>query len=122
MFATGDCLRRELQKHGDFYAWYFFRNPTLGKKKAFAGSVAVTLSSVLSKWYTSVPVDLLHKEKEPIVWRNLHVGAERGFDGEHMQALQTKNCRDTGNGRRTLGQTWNRDATSTRRLSRRAWT
>ena len=32
---------------------------------------------------------LLHEEKEPIEWSNLHVGAERGVNCEHVQALLT---------------------------------
>ena len=32
-------------------------------------------------------MDLLHEEKEPIEWRSLHVGAEKGANCEHMQAL-----------------------------------
>ena len=34
-------------------------------------------------------MDLQHEEKEPIEWRSLHVGAERGVNCEHMQALVT---------------------------------
>ena len=34
-------------------------------------------------------MDLLHEEKEPVEWRRLHVGAERGVNCEHMQALVT---------------------------------
>ena len=34
-------------------------------------------------------MDLLHEEKEPIEWRSLRVGAERGVNCEHMQALLT---------------------------------
>ena len=41
------------------------------------------------KWYTTVLVDLPVEEKEPVEWRRLHVGAERGVNCEHMQALVT---------------------------------
>ena len=35
-------------------------------------------------------MDLLHEEKEPIEWRSLQVGVERGVNScEHMQALLT---------------------------------
>ena len=34
-------------------------------------------------------MDVLHDEKEPSEWRTLHVGAERGVNCEHMQALVT---------------------------------
>ena len=44
------------------------------------------LSSVFSKWCTTVLVDLVHEEKEPIEWRSLHVGAERGVN----RPLETK--------------------------------
>ena len=36
---------------------------------------AIALLSVFSKWCTTVLVDLLHEEKEPIEWMRLHVGA-----------------------------------------------
>ena len=32
---------------------------------------------------------MLHEEKEPVEWLNLHVGAERGVNCEHMQVLLT---------------------------------
>ena len=44
---------------------------------------------MFSKWYTTVLVDLVHEEKEPIEWMSLHVGAERGVNCEHMQVLLT---------------------------------
>ena len=50
---------------------------------------AIALLSVFSKLCTAVLVDLLHEEREPIVWKRLHVGAERGVNCEHMQALLT---------------------------------
>ena len=31
-------------------------------------------------WYTTVLVDLPHEEKEPVEWKALHVGAERGVN------------------------------------------
>ena len=34
-------------------------------------------------------MDLLHEEKEPIEWRSLHLGAERGANCEHRRALVT---------------------------------
>ena len=34
-------------------------------------------------------MDLLHEKKVPKEWRSLHVGAERGVNCEHMQALVT---------------------------------
>ena len=34
-------------------------------------------------------VDSPHKEKEPIEWKGLHVGDERGVNCLHMQALVT---------------------------------
>ena len=44
---------------------------------------------MFSKWYTTVLVDMLHEEKEPIEWMSLHVGAERWVNCEHMQVLLT---------------------------------
>ena len=40
-------------------------------------------------------MDLLHEEKEPFEWRSLHVGAERGVNCEHVQALLTKKNAET---------------------------
>ena len=57
--------------------------------------------SVLAKWYAAVVVGLLHKEPEPIEWKELHVGAERSTNCEQMQALLTNIfCRDIGCGRK----------------------
>ena len=50
---------------------------------------AIEHFGVFSKWYTTVLVDMLREEKEPIEWKGLHVGAERGVNCEHMQALVT---------------------------------
>ena len=46
----------ELQRPGEFCTWCSSRS----------------LLSVFSKWYTTVLVDLLHEEKEPIEWMSLH--------------------------------------------------
>ena len=72
-------------------AWQILRLVLLKKPDAkleegLRGIWPIALLSVLSKWYTTVLVDLLHEEKEPIEWRSLHVGAERGVNCEHMQA------------------------------------
>ena len=45
-------------------------------EKGLRGFRAIALLRVFSKWYTTVLVDLLHEEKEPIEWMSLHVGAE----------------------------------------------
>ena len=58
-------------------------------EKGLRGFRAIALLSVLSEWHTTVLVNLLHKEKEPIAWRSLHVGVERRVNCEHMQALVT---------------------------------
>ena len=49
----------------------FSSSQTSSLKKGYA-------ASAFSKWYTTVLVDLLHEETEPIEWRSLHVGAQRG--------------------------------------------
>ena len=71
------------------FDWCFSKSQTSGLKKWLRGFRAIALLGVFSKWYTTVLVDLLHKEKEPMEWRKLHVGAERGVNCEHMQALLT---------------------------------
>ena len=55
-------------------------------EKGLRGFRAIAQLSVFSKWCTTVPVDLLPEETE---WRSLCVGAERGGNCEHMQALLT---------------------------------
>ena len=45
--------------------------------------------SVLAKWSAAVVVGLLHEEPEPIEWKELHVGAERRTNCEHLHALLT---------------------------------
>ena len=67
-------------------AW---RSQTPSWKKGLRGFRAIALLSVFSEWFTTVLVDLLHEEKEPVEWKRLHVGAERGVSCEHMQALVT---------------------------------
>ena len=58
-------------------------------EKGLYGFRAIALLSVFSKWYATVLVDMLHDEKEPSELKRLHVGAERGVNCEHMQALVT---------------------------------
>ena len=67
-------------------AWKIFRLVFLKKPDAsLRGFRAIAQLSVFSKWYTTVPVDLL--PEEPTEWKSLCVGAERGVNCEHMQAL-----------------------------------
>ena len=69
-------------------AWKIFRLVFLKKPDAsLRGFCAIAQLSVFSKWYTTVPVDLL--PEEPTEWRSLCVGAGRGVNCEHMQALLT---------------------------------
>ena len=63
--------------------------PDAKLEKGLRGFLAMAPLCVFSKWYTTVLVDLLHEEREPIEWRSLHVGAERGVNREHRQALLT---------------------------------
>ena len=78
----GECRASE--------AWKILRVVFLKKPHAkLEKGLRMPLLSVFSKWYTTVLVELQHEEKEPIAWRNLHVGTERGVNCEHMQALLT---------------------------------
>ena len=75
-------------------AWEILRLVFLKKldaklEKGLRGFRAIALLSVFCKWKTTVLVDLLHEEKEPVEWKLLHVGAERGVNCEHLQALVT---------------------------------
>ena len=82
----GDCRAPEV--------WRILRLVFLKKlgarlEKGLRGFRAIALLSVFSRWYTTVLVDLLHEEKEPIEWMSLHVGVQRGVNCEHMQSLLT---------------------------------
>ena len=82
----------------------FLKKPDAKLEKGPRGFRAIALLSVFSNWYTTVLVDLLHEEKEPIEWRSLHVGAGRGVNCDYMQALVTKKKkRNAGSGRKTAG-------------------
>ena len=63
--------------------------PDAKLEKGLRGFRAIALLSVFFEWYTTVLADLLHEEKEPVEWRRLYVGAEKGVNCEHMQALLT---------------------------------
>ena len=67
----------------------FLKKPDAKLEKGTRGFRAIPLSSVFSKWYTAVLVDLLHEEQEPLEWMELHLGAERGVNCEYMQVLST---------------------------------
>ena len=43
--------------------------------------------SLLAKWYAAGVVGLLHEEPEPLGWKELHVGAERCINCEHMHGV-----------------------------------
>ena len=82
----GECRAPEAWK---ILCLVFLKKPDAKLERGLRGLRAIALSSVFFKWYTTVLVDLLHEENEPIVWRSLHVGAERGVNCEHMQVLLT---------------------------------
>ena len=70
-------------------AWKILRLVSLKKadaklEKGLRGFRAIALLRVFSKSYTTVLVDLLREKKEPVEWKKLHVGAERGVNCEHM--------------------------------------
>ena len=65
------------------------KKPDAQLEKGPRGFRAIALLSVFSKWYTTVRVELLRDEKEPIEWRSLHVGTERGVNRIQLQALVT---------------------------------
>ena len=82
----GECRAPEAWK---ILRLVFLKKPDAKLEKGLRGFRAIALLTVFSKWYTTVLVDMLHEEKKPIEWRSLHVGAERGVNCEHMQALVT---------------------------------
>ena len=94
------------------------KTPDARFEKELHGFRAIALLSVLSEWYTTVLVHLLHEEKEPIEWRSLHAGAERGVNCELIQAP----CRDTESGREDRRADLYRDSSGIRRVLWRAWT
>ena len=56
----------ELQRPGEFCAWCSSKKPDARLEKGLPGFRAIALLSVFSEWYTTVLLDLLHEEKEPI--------------------------------------------------------
>ena len=56
----------EPQRLGEIFAWYSSRSQTQDWERGARGFRAIALLSVFSKWSTTVLVDLLHEEKEPI--------------------------------------------------------
>ena len=96
ILADGDSVRGRALVQGERRApeaWkirrlVFLKKPDAKTDKGLRGFRAITLLSVFSKLYATVLVDLLHEEKELVEWRMLHVGAERGVNCEHMQALE----------------------------------
>ena len=60
---------------------------------------------------------LFQAEPEAVEWEELHVGAERGVNCEHMQVFNDKYCRDIGKGKRISGKRGFQSSTSTRQRS-----
>ena len=82
----GECRALEVWK---VLRLVFLEKTDAKLEKGFRGFRAIALLSVFSKWFKTVLVDVLHDEKEPSKLKRLHVGAERGVNCEHMQALVT---------------------------------
>ena len=82
----GECRAPEAWK---ILRLVFLKKPDAKLEKLLRGFRALALLSVFSKRYTTVLVDMLHEDKKPIEWRSFHVGAGRGVNCEHMQALVT---------------------------------
>ena len=61
----------------------FLKKPDAQLEKGLRG---VALTPVLSNKYASVFLGMLQEEQEPIEWKELHVGVERGCNCEHMKA------------------------------------
>ena len=59
----------ELQRPGEFCAWYSSRSQTPDWE--LRGFRAIAILSLFSKCYTTISVDLLHEEKEPIEPRDV---------------------------------------------------
>ena len=84
------------------------------------GFRAIALS-VFSYCYTTVLVDSPHEERQPIEWRDLHVGAERGFNCEHRQALPTNTLEAHWEWQEDGRTDFEPQFSDTRRLSWQAW-
>ena len=94
----GECRAPEAWK---ILRQVFLQKPDASLEKGLRGFRAVALRSVFSTSYTTVLVELVHEEKEPIECFTCE--AERGVDCEHMQDLLRIYCRGIGNGRRSVG-------------------
>ena len=72
-----------------FYVLVFLKKLDAKLEKGIREFLAIALVSLLAKWYAAVVVGLLHEEPDPIELKEQHVGAERGINSEHVQALLT---------------------------------
>ena len=69
----GECRAREAWK---IPRLVILKKPDAKLEKGLHAFRAIALLSVFSKWYTTVLVDSLHEENNPIESMNLHVRAE----------------------------------------------
>ena len=67
----------------------FLKKPDAAPKKGITSYRAIALTSVMSKWYVSCIILRLEKAKEPVKWKNLHVGRMDGISCQHLQVLST---------------------------------
>ena len=67
----------------------FLRKLDAAPKKGIRSYRAIALTSVMSKWCASCIILFLEKEKEPVKWKDLHVGGMDGISCQHLQVLVT---------------------------------
>ena len=115
----GECRAPDARK---VLRLVFLKKPDTKLEKGLREFRVIALLSVLSQWYITVLVDLVHEEKEPAEWRSRHVGAERGVNCKHMQALVTNIFQRHWSGRKTVGPISKLDCTGIIWLSWQAWT
>ena len=121
---NGSNENAEPHRHGQFFVSCSSTIRTPSLKKSFPWLPCDRTFECVHKCYTTVLVVLLHEEKDPIEWRSWYVGAERGVNCEHVQALLTFFffCRDSGNGRETARPSCSQVSTDSMQSLCQAWT
>ena len=67
----------------------FLRKLDAEPKKGIRSYRAIALSSVMSRWCASCVILRLEKEKEPEIWKTLHIGGVEGKSCQHLQVMIT---------------------------------
>ena len=76
-FRNASRVRWKPQVHGRSWSWCFYEHQHR----------AITLTSMVSKWYASCIILRLEKKKEPESWNDWNVGGIEAISCQHFQAV-----------------------------------